>query len=405
MPAKNTLFPIILLATVFAFACAGCFQSADDSDDKADGDDDFVPSDDALDDDSDSDADDGNADDEQDGSSMNFDMERAGDLWEQMGFLDYLKIEPVRSEPDNNDYTRYYFSTDDIKCYYGTAASVAVSPGSGDNVMFFMEGGGASWPGENFAVQLDWLIDMGFRNRDPENPLRDWNFVYVPYCDNSIHSGDSETTENGRLVYHHGLRHTAAAAALTKKLFPKPGNVLVTGSSAGGFGTYVGWPIVKYLYMDSKTYILSDSGVGFLNPGRPDVWETVKQSWNLHLPEDCVRCDGPIQTWLYDLMMGIDHQVRIGMFSSWHDYIISRMFLKMDKRAFEDVLRLVTNGIKTEKPVRFSRFFVAGNTHTCYDFLLPGGPNREIDGVSLYEWIGQLVNDDPMWSDHMEKPD
>jgi hypothetical protein len=329
-------------------------------------------------------------------------VDRAEQIFEELGFLSYLDIEPVRSEPAINGYTRYYFSTDDIQCYWGGEANVAVSRGTSNNVMFFMEGGGASWPGYSFAVQLDYLPDMGFKNRDPQNPLRDWNFVYVPYCDNSIHSGDADTIEFGRTVHHQGLRHTAAAAALARKLFPHPDKVLVTGSSAGGFGTYIAWPIVKSQYMDVDTYILDDSGDGFWDPGKPDDWETIKAAWNLHFPVECERCKGTIQTFIFELWMDIDPQLRVGMFSSWHDFIISRMFLRMDSEVFGDILNNVTSQIAYDYPGRFGRFIIRGSTHTCYEFILPGGANYPVDGVSLYEWIGQLVNDSPAWRSHIE---
>ncbi len=354
-------------------------------------------------------ADDGQlqADDDND-TTPAFDRELADRINEEMGFLPYLDIKPVRSEPGRNGYTVYYYSTDDLECYYGGEANVAVSYGGSDNVMFFMEGGGASWPGYSFAVSLDFLGDLGYRNRRPENPLRDWNFVYVPYCDNSIHAGDADDLENGREVHHRGLRHTAAAAALAGRLFPNAQKVLITGASAGGFGTYEAWPIVKSQFMDAQTYIMSDSGVGFFNPERLDTWTTIKQAWNLHIPSQCTRCSGPVLTYLYELMMRIDPQVKIGMFSSWHDFIISRMFLQMNKDAFAALLGEVTDQIKADFPDRFARFIISGATHTCYQIPFvgpPAGANYAVDGVSLYEWIDQLVNDEPYWTDHLQPVD
>lgn len=32
---------------------------------------------------------------------------------------------------------------------------------------------------------------------DPRNPLRDWNFVRVPYCNGSTHMGDNEADYDG----------------------------------------------------------------------------------------------------------------------------------------------------------------------------------------------------------------
>ena len=319
-----------------------------------------------------------------------------------MGFLPYMDIKPISSKDAGNGYTKYFFSKDDIKCYDGAQANVSVSLGSSNNVMFFMEGGGAAWPGYTLAVEMDYIWDLGYKNRKDENPLKDWNFVYVPYCDLSIQAGDSTIEEDGKTVYHQGLRHVAAAVAIMKSLFPNPDKILVTGASAGAFGTYVGWPVVKSQFMNTKTYIMGDSGVGFFNPNVPETWQLIKKSWNLHIPDDCTLCNGVVQTWLYDVYLRYDPQLRIGMFSSYRDVIISTWFLGMDQGEFQDLLMNVTDQIKDLHQDRYSRFFIKGESHTCYQMILPQGPNYEVNGVSLYQWIGRLVADDPQWVDELE---
>jgi len=147
---------------------------------------------------------------------------------------------------------------------------------------------------------------------------------------------------------------------------------------------------------------MDDSGTGFWNPDKPETWELLKETWNIKIPDECVKCRGTIQTYLFELYMEYDPQVRIGLFSSYRDWIISRLFLGMEPDRFQETLLTVTDEIKADYPERFNRFFVQGNTHTTYEFLLPGGPKRAIRGTSLYQWIGQLVNDDPAWEDLLE---
>lgn len=381
-------FPIFLLLLSCLFLVS-CDRDDDSSSDDKDADDD--DNDDNNDNDNDNDTEQGG-----------LQREKLEALFEELGFLPYLEINPIRRKDALNGYKRYFFDTTDIKCYNGSAASVAVSYGSGKNVMFFMESGGASWPGYSLALEVDILFDIGYRNRYPLNPLRDWHFVYVPYCDNSVHLGDSEAMENGKLVYHHGLRHTAAAVALMKKLFPNPDKILVSGASAGGFGTFMAWAIVKSQYMDTDTYVLGDSGVGFFNPDEPETWESIQKAWNVHIPDDCEKCNGSVLTYIYEVFMKYDPQVHIGMFTSYYDGIISHLFLDMERDAFRSLLMKVTNEIKTDYPERFARYFIKGGSHTCYAPLLRGGPKYEVNGLSLYEWIDRLVNDDPAWDDVLE---
>ena len=339
-----------------------------------------------------------------DNSEMN-DAQRREKLLQmlkEMGFDPFLDVKYTRTEPGFNGYTNYYFSLDDCRCYNGKEAHVSVSPGTSNNVMLFMEGGGASWPGGGFAVSIDYPFDISYKNRDPENPLRDWHFVYVPYCDNSIHTGNNTIMRNGKLRYHWGMRHTAAAVALIKELFPNPDKILVTGASAGGFGTYLGWGMIKYAFFDTDTYILSDSGVGFWNPEEVETWEAIKKAWALNIPSECTKCKGTMQTFLYELYLKYDPQLRVGMFTAYQDAIISGWFLKMDPIVFEDTLMAITDEIKQSEPKRLNRFFIQGRSHTAYEFLLREGASYSVDGTSLYDWIGQLVYDDPAWSDKLE---
>jgi len=333
-------------------------------------------------------------------SSTENGREKLEAMFSRMGFLSYFDARPTRMEPGPDGYTYYYFNENDVLCFYGDEAHVAVSEGSSNNVMFYLEGGGARWPGGGFAITMDYPYDLSFKSRDQDNPLRDWTFVYVPYCDESLHMGDNIVDYYFGKAYQWGMRHTAAAVSVMKELFPYPDKILVTGISAGAYGTYVGWAIVKSQYMDTDTYILSDGGVGFYNPHDPATWDTILQSWNLRVPEDCTKCDGPINTYLFETYMNYDPQVRIGMFSSYYDEIISQWFLKMDPYDFRQTLMRVTNDIKRSHSDRFSRFFVKGNCHTS--LFLPGGPEYEVQGVSYYEWIGQLVNEDPAWRDYLE---
>lgn len=344
------------------------------------------------------------------------------DILSKMPFKDYLNINSVRTEPGDNGYTNYYFSTDNCKCITGGEFHVSVLGNQGsNNVMFFMEGGGAEWPvndvATGLAVQFTFTDNISFKSRDAENPLHDWNIIYVPYCDSSIHSGNNEmmyksagATEE-TMHYFWGMRDTIASINVMKKLYPNPDKILVTGSSAGGFGTYLGWAMVKYAFPKTKTYILNDSGVGFWNPDDLATWNIILNSWQIGalIPSECTKCKGTVMTYLYETYMDYDSQVRIGMFSSYKDKIISQWFLKMNQDKFKTVLMDVTGNIKKAYPKRFSRCFINSETHTTYpSTLLPGflfpyseGLNHKINGVSMYDWIGRLVNDDPAFEDDL----
>jgi len=380
------LFLLTVLCLVSMISC----DSDDDDDDDED-----AAGDDDDDDNNDQDDDDTDSGDDDDDDDLRI-------LLDKMNLDRYVGMQFESTYPGPNGYTYFRFSRDDCRCTFGAPMEVAIHPGTENKVMLFMEGGGATWPGGGFAVPLDYPHDIGFKSFDADNPLHDWTYIYVPHCDHSIHLGDNQLLENGRMSYHHGLKQVGAAVTLMRRFFPNPDKILVAGSSAGGYGTYLAWAMVKSQYLDTDTYIMNDSGTGFWNPDDLASWELIKTAWNLQMPEDCVKCDGPIQTYIYELYLSVDPQLRIGLFSSYRDWIISSWFLGMEQDRFEDFLLTITDEIHADYPGRFKRFFVAGESHTTYEFLLPGGPRYAIRGTTLYEWIGQLINEDPAWRDLLE---
>ena len=79
--------------------------------------------------------------------------------------------------------------------------------GSSDRLVIYFEGGGACFDAatcllndgfSNFnAPQFTaWANTLGgggmFDADAADNPVADWNFVYVPYCTNDVHAGDRE---------------------------------------------------------------------------------------------------------------------------------------------------------------------------------------------------------------------
>jgi len=166
-------------------------------------------------------------------------------------------------------------------------------------------------------------------------------------------------------------------------------------------GPFAGWPAVKSQYMDTDTYVLNESGIGVWNPDRPENFELMKEARNLRIPEACLQCqEGAVLTWPVELILDLDPQVRVGMYSSYRDFLISTFFLHMGGRAYKDLIMDVTGQIKAAYPDSFSRFFINGYSHTIT--MSPEGANYEVDGISVYDWVGMLVNEHPAWDDLLE---
>lgn len=75
-----------------------------------------------------------------------------------------------------------------------------------------------------------------------ENPFRGWSMLVVPYCNGDFHSGTSNREYIGldgkkHTMYYHGYTNYRALLDAAVPCLGEPEALLVTGGSAGGFGT------------------------------------------------------------------------------------------------------------------------------------------------------------------------
>jgi hypothetical protein len=159
----------------------------------------------------------------------------------------------------------------DSFCRDGSTAGIAVSlTDASDKVMIYLEGGGACFdaatcganPTSVGAQKAEHTLGV-FDRTNPLNPVKDWNFVYVPYCTGDIHAG---TNENGSIPglagtqKFVGRRNMEAYLNRIVPTFPKPGQVLLTGISAGGFGAAASADLVARAFGSVPMTLIDDSG-------------------------------------------------------------------------------------------------------------------------------------------------
>jgi hypothetical protein len=68
----------------------------------------------------------------------------------------------------------------------------------------------------------------------------------------------------------------------------------------------------------------------------------------------------------------------------------------MIPEVFKQLIIATTEAIRADHPDTFKRFFILGNGHCINDY------SYRVKGISFWEWIGYLVNDDPRWVDILE---
>jgi hypothetical protein len=317
-------------------------------------------------------------------------------------YLGSPQFEPTRAHIQGWDVFQY--QTAQLRCILGGDYFIMARRGTETNrTVLWLDGGGACWPGRDDCVQEaqfhPWIEEQGLAALRDDNPVRTWNFIYVPYCDGSIHFGDSDADYDGDGVidhWHWGLRSTSAAVQLMKDLFPDSQEILIAGCSAGGAGTIGAAPIARLQFPDARLYVLNVSGSGLINPAMREVFELAKDSWNVEqfIPGDCPKCNQQI-IYMYAWLLERDPFLKVGLFSSYYDAVTSSGW-GMSPEEFEPLLIDVTDAIRADYPDKFSRYFIIGDRHCMDDY------SYAVNGVSFWDWVGYLVSDDPRWMDILE---
>ena len=155
----------------------------------------------------------------------------------------YLGQTEVLEESTSSDTTTWTFdpSSGPI-CMRGDVYRASVRETGSENLLIFLQGGGACWGDFCLAVTAAPegipLVDVLAPSIEA-NPFADWNVAYLPYCDGSVFVGDREHDEDGdgspdRI--HRGLANLSAGLDVARQTVPDPTRIVFAGSSGGGFG-------------------------------------------------------------------------------------------------------------------------------------------------------------------------
>lgn len=306
----------------------------------------------------------------------------------------------------------------DSYCDDGTNTGIAINQGASNNLVVFFTGGGACWDyltcyGLNTAahgpfgktefesMSIQNMAGTLFDRAAADNPFRDWSYVFIPYCTGDVHAGDAiaEYTDGTNVKMHHHKGH-ANAQAFVKRIaatWEKPTKLVVTGASAGGFGSAFNYDLFRKYWPKSKTekvYLLDDSGpplVGDAIPG--DYRRQWYENWNMGVVLDDL-CGAACQSDFSKMVPALAKKYpddRMGLLSSLEDQVI-RTYFQLSPQSFSmELQKMATTVID---PIdHFKYFFVAGETHTMEGEL----PAFSQMGVTVSAWITQQISDDPSW--------
>lgn len=292
-------------------------------------------------------------------------------------------------------------------CADGTTTGLGVNlTKDSDDVLVFLEGGGACWDGTSCwgPVSTSFAIATGFGklqwDTDPQramiylvdrsnadNPFKDKNLVYIPYCTGDVFAGDAVKTLNFLGIDHEthfaGRKNIKVFLERLVATFPKAKRVWLSGDSAGGFGAALSFGVFQDAFTAARVDVLDDSG----QPVDPDpaTWTKWKDAWNMQLPADCAAC-GDSPTAFVEYYRVKYPQSRFGLISYENDIIISP-FMNLSLGTFNKELMALATSID-------------GNWTNGRYFLLSGGGHVGMFAAStaLKKWVTAFASDDPAWA-------
>lgn len=348
-------------------------------------------------------------------------------------FTRYLgAASPIDSDEVDGTTTHTFSEDDGPMCFRQKPFRMVTRPGATDDLVIFLQGGGACW--SDFCLAIDsappGIPLLEILNPELENnPVKDWDVAYVPYCDASLFAGDIDVDEDGDGSpdrFHRGLQNISAAVDQASRDFPSPSRIMLAGSSGGGYGTIVASQVVRARYPDAPIYIVQDSGLG-IGKGMEDpefIWELVDEFNARALIEaTCGDClDSGHLTPMVHWILENDSNVWVSAFSTYSDLIIADIFLQVGATAYRAALLEQSELIRADFPDRWMPFYLEGVFHTTLlgsvEGILGELPEEgsvlegvvelgsmettELEGVLFTDWMMGMLNGDAIWQPMVE---
>jgi hypothetical protein len=302
---------------------------------------------------------------------------------------------------------------DDAFCANGSTTGIGANLTDKSNkVVLYLMGGGACWDNltcyvaktavniesgygkDQFDKDAAGLNASLFDRNDPKNPLKDASFFFVPYCTGDVHAGDNpDAVYGGTPTKHVGFANMKAYLKRIRATFPNVERVVLSGSSAGGFGAGLNWWSVQQAFGDVRVDLIDDSGPPLPPPFLSETLEGQwRAAWNLNatLPEGCAECQTDLSA-IFGFYAANLPKNRGALLSYTHDQVIASYFLTTQDKVAEGLGVLATK-LDTYDNARY--YYVDGNSHV----LLGDPAGISQNGVVLQDWLTQMLSDDAAWA-------
>lgn len=210
----------------------------------------------------------------------------------------------IENAATNSPNTWVYIGDDEMKSRNGgeTGYLASINPNSTQLIVYF-EGGGAcfnvptcnsnrnafgSTEGQQYVAAFNSnpvpLIDRNLAS----NPYADWSYIFIPYSTGDVHSGSNNDADipNGgpQDQQMNGFDNFTEVVEELAEFYGSNGftDIVVTGSSAGGYGTYLNFTQVADTFTSAQMTGIIDAGPMFFDETifaacLADVWDNLFQ--------------------------------------------------------------------------------------------------------------------------------
>jgi hypothetical protein len=299
-----------------------------------------------------------------------------------------------------------------------------------DDLVVMFEPGGACWDYASCSGELGmlgaanpygipdnhmqlWSIHTPLVRRDRlDNPMRDWNMVFIPYCTGDVHTGDRTTVYTNadgtrELTYHHvGHANMMAVGEWLGWRFHGTDRLYAGGCSAGGVGSTINYMFLREAIAPKHGYLVNDSGPLF-----PDslhsapLYQQIRAVWGLDeviaktpISGSLDQDFGAINEELADLYpqdrLAITYFVRDYNYSR---YSYERFFPGIDvdgihQKFFEDTMLLLDQYDRRPNLAYFVPYYRELNHSHCASIIDFG--RTDIGDWQLDDFITRVLDDD-----------
>jgi hypothetical protein len=303
----------------------------------------------------------------------------------------------------------------DSQCADGSEYAFWVHAADPAKVVLFLQGGGACWEATTCAftdddsTTYDWNVTDGddpayrggiFDVSNPDNPLANYSFVYVPYCTGDVHLGNVTHEYSPELtVRHKGFVNGTAGLNYLVENYANAEQVVVAGVSAGSVAAPVYGGLAADALPNAQVTVLADSSGAY--PNDPDLNSEILGLWGTleTMPDWEVNKGLTVEAWgipRFWIQAGRhDPEIVMARFDYAFDEVQARFITLAGLNPTNLLASIDTNEATIEAAgVAQHSYTAPGHNHT----IINGEEfyTTEVNGVTLVAWVEALIGGRPL---------